>query len=162
DVSPGEALIRRDAPPGSGPAGLGGGIKEPNQISPQVLRTRVRLRSEIKDGQVVIHGDARAIDDSVSNQAGLRRTDPSGIAARQKGLAASVADGGRAMLRLDEEELEADAMGFGALVRREHPKEWRELRRHWHAHSRQVQVNINVAVEARLTGLTGNPASFRP
>lgn len=162
DVSPEEALIRRDAPPGSGPAGLGGGIKEPNQISPQVLRTRVQLRSEVKDGQVIIHVDARAIDDIVTNQAGLLLTDPSVIPELEKALATSVEERMRAMLRLAQEELEADVMGFGALVRREHPKEWRELRRDWHAHFRQVQVNIKVAVEVRLTGLTGNPASFRP
>ncbi|OUM93546.1 MAG: hypothetical protein BAA04_00980 [Firmicutes bacterium ZCTH02-B6] len=162
DVSPEEALIQRDAPPGFGPDALGGGLKEPNQISPQVLRAKVDLRSEIKDGQVVIHVHARAVDDIVTNQAGLNLMDPKVIPELEKALATSVEERMRAMLRLAQEELEADVMGFGALVRRQHPKEWRELRQNWHAHFRQVPVHISVEVKVRRTGLTGNPAPFRP
>src|SRR5690606_23539026 len=48
EVPRGEALMRRGAAAGSGRGGLGGGIKAPNQISPQLLRTPVELRPEVK------------------------------------------------------------------------------------------------------------------
>src|SRR5690606_2205641 len=98
----------------------------------------------------------------VTNQAGLNLMDPKVIPELEKALATSVEERMRAMLRLAQEELEADVMGFGALVRRQHPKEWRELRQNWHAHFRQVPVHISVEVKVRRTGLTGNPAPFRP
>lgn len=162
DVSPEEARVVRDAPPGTGPEGLGSGLREPNQISPQVLRAQVELRSEIEDGQVVVYVDARAIDDIVTNQAGLDLTDPAVIPELESALARSVEQRMRAMLDFLQKELEADAIGLGALVRREHPEVWRELRTDWHNYFRDVPVHISVDVKVRRTGLTANPSSFRP
>src|SRR5690606_22663484 len=128
DVSPEEALIIRDAPPDMGPARLGSGLREPGRISPQVLRARVEMRAEIQDGRPVIYIDARAIDDIVTNQAGLDLSDPAVIPELERALAASVEQRMRAMLRLAQQELEADVVGFGALVRRTNPQLWRQLR----------------------------------
>ena len=162
DVSPEEALIRRDAPPALGPARLGSGLKEPNRISPLVLRARVNVQAEIQDGRIVMKVDARAIDDIVTNQAGLDLTDPDVIPELEKALEASVEERMRAMLRLAQEELEADVVGFGAIVRRRYPELWRELRRDWHAYYRDLPVYITVDVKVRRTGLTANPPSYRP
>jgi len=158
DVSPEEALIIRDAPPDMGPARLGSGLREPGRISPQVLRARVEMRAEIQDGRPVIYIDARAIDDIVTNQAGLDLSDPAVIPELERALAASVEQRMRAMLRLAQQELEADVVGFGALVRRTNPQLWRQLRQDWHAYFRDLPVHINVEVKVRRTGLTGNPA----
>lgn len=162
DLSPPEAAIEREAPPGTGPGSPGSGLERPNQITPLIVRSRTRHRTAIEDGQVVVYVDARAIDDIVANQAGLDLTDPDVIPQLQEALSASIEQRIRAMLRLAQEELNADVFGFGALIRRNHPKVWKQLRRDWHAYFRQLPVRISVEVEVRRTGLTNNPATFRP
>ena len=51
-------------------------MREPNQISPLVLRAHVQFHTEIEDGQPVVHVYAHAVDDIVTNQAGLDLTNP--------------------------------------------------------------------------------------
>lgn len=162
DLSPSEALIEGEAPPGFGPASPGSGLKGPNYITPLIVRTRVNFHTEIRDGEVVVNVHAHAIDDIMTNQAGLDLTDPQVIPRLEEALAARVEERMYAMLRLAQEELNADVFGFGALIRRNHPRLWRALRQGWHAHFRRLPVRIAVDVDVRRTGLTNNPTIFRP
>lgn len=162
DLSPSEALIEREAPPGTGPGSPGSGLKEPNHITPLIVRARVHFHTEIQDGQVVVNVHAHAVDDIVTNQAGLDLTDPKVIPELEEALADSVKQRMQAMLRLAQEELNADVFGFGALIRRNYPQLWRTLRQDWHDHFRRLPVHITVDVDVRRTGLTGNPTIFRP
>lgn len=157
-----ERMIESESPPGTGPAGPGGGLKDPNQITPLVLRARVNLSTEVKDGQLAVRVEARAVDDIVTNQAGLDLTDPKVLPALEKALGDAVKERMEALLRLAQEELNADVFGFGALIRRNHPELWRELRQNWHEHFRRLPVHITVDVIVRRTGLTSNPAAYRP
>lgn len=161
DLSPEEMMIQRDAPPGF-PEGPGQGLLAPNKITPMVLRGQVSFHTEVKDGQVAVRVHARAVDDIVTNQAGLDLTDPAVIPPLERELARSIEQRMQAMLRLAQEELNADVFGFGELIRKNHPQLWRELRRDWHAHFRQLPVHISAEVKVRRTGLTGNPTIFRP
>src|SRR5690606_25142893 len=71
DLSPVEDERRNNAPPGAGPAGLGSGLRAPNQIAPIFLQAGVRLYSRIENGEIVVGLHARAEGDIVTNQAGL-------------------------------------------------------------------------------------------
>ncbi len=126
------------------------------------MRARVHFHTEIQDGQVVVNVHAHAVDDIVTNQAGLDLTDPKVIPELEEALADSVKQRMQAMLRLAQEELNADVFGFGALIRRNYPQLWRTLRQDWHDHFRRLPVHITVDVDVRRTGLTGNPTIFRP
>lgn len=162
DLSPEERFIQREAPPRMGPAGLGEGMRAPNQITPQVVRARVNFHTRVQDGQVRVQVHAHAVDDIVTNQAGLDLTDPDVIPPLERALAASIEERMRAMLRLAQEELNADVFGFGALIRKNHPQLWKALRRDWHVHFRQLPVEITVEVKVRRTGLTANRTIYRP
>jgi len=160
DVSPPEAAAERDAPPGSRQPSPGQGMREPNQISPLVLRAHVQFHTEIEDGQPVVHVYAHAVDDIVTNQAGLDLTDPAVLPRLEDALAARIKDRMEGMLHLAR-ELGADVFGFGALIRRNHPKLWRELRDDWHGYFSRLPVQIHVDVRVQRTGLTNSPAIFR-
>lgn len=161
-LSPEEAFIQGEAPPGTGPGSPGAGLKAPNQITPLILRARVHSWAEIRDGRLEIFVEGHAIDDIVTNQAGLDLTDPAVVPKLEDALAAHVVQRMRRMLDLAQKELNADVFGYGALIRRTYPQLWKELRKDWHAYFAELPVNITVDIEVRRTGLSTNPAIYRP
>lgn len=108
----------------------------------------------------MVHVYAHAVDDIVTNQAGLDLTDPAVLPRLEDALAARIKDRMEGMLHLAR-ELGADVFGFGALIRRNHPKLWRELRDDWHGYFSRLPVQIHVDVRVQRTGLTNSPAIFR-
>lgn len=158
DLSPVERLIDADAPPGEGPGRPGGGLREPNQISPMVIRGRVDLHPRVEDGKIRIEVRARVTDDIVTNQAGLDFTDPAVVPALEKALAEDLTRRMRTMLQLAQEVFQADLFGFGLLLRRSHPQVWQQVKSDWHALFSQLEVDIEVKPRIRRVGLTNSPA----
>jgi len=148
-------------PPGTGPASPGGGLNRPNQISTILLRETTRIRADVEDGEIVIRIRARAVDDLLTNQAGLDLNDPAVIPKLEAEIAKAAEERMRSILRLAQDELQSDIFGFGALVRRSHPKLWREFRTNWREIFSKLRVEIEVVVQIRRVGLTNRPASMR-
>lgn len=160
DLAPAERSIQQAMPPGPGPDRPGGGLREPSQISPLVIRGSVDLRSRVEDNEIRIEVRVRATDDIVTNQAGLDFTDPSVIPHLEKALAKDVEERMRAILRLAQDVFQADIFGFGALVRRSHPEVWRQVKANWHEVFSKLPVDIEVKPQVRRVGLTNSPAPF--
>ena len=161
DQSPTENLSQQDFPPGPGLHRPGGGMREPSQISPLVVRGEVDLSARVEEGEIRIEARVRATDDIVTNQAGLDFTDPSAVPALEKAIASDVEERMRAVLRLAQEVFQADIFGFGALVRRSHPDVWRQVKANWHEVFSNLQVDIEVKPQVRRVGLTNRPVTFR-
>ncbi len=161
DLSPTERRIQVDFPPAPGPEHPGGGMREPGQISPLVIRGNTDLRARVEGGEIRIEAQVRATDDIVTNQAGLDFTDPSVIPQLEQALARDVEGRMRAILRLAQEVFQADIFGFGALVRRSYPEVWRQVKENWHEIFSKLPVDIEVKPQVRRVGLTNSPAPFR-
>lgn len=161
DLSEAERAIQKEFPPGTGPERPGGELREPNQISPLVIRGRVERRARVEDGRIRIEIDVEVTDDIITNQAGLDFTDPAVVPALEKALADDLEGRMRTMLRLAQEVFQADVFGFGVLVYRAHPQVWRSVKRDWHTLFSQLEVDIAIKPRIRRTGLTNSPAPFR-
>ena len=161
DLSPLEDELINNAPPGTGPGGVGSGLKNPAQISPFVVRGTTRVTSRIENGELVIKVTARALDDILTNLAGLDFTDPASIPPLEAALARELEERIKAALHLAQKVYQADIFGFGELVHREHPKLWREVKRDWHTLFSTLRVDVQADVKVRRVGLTTNQPGLR-
>lgn len=153
--------LEQDQPPGTGPDSPGAGLNRPNQISPILLRGSSRIHSEVREGEIVIRVEAHAQDDILTNQAGLDLADPSVIPELEAAIGARVEERIRMILQLAQDVYQADIFGFGAMVRRDHPKMWREVRSDWNSVFSKLDVQVSVDIKVRRVGLTNRPASMK-
>src|SRR5690606_4595155 len=97
-----------------------------NQISQMLLHATSKITADVRDGEIVIRVASRSVDDIVGNPAGLDLTDPSVIPALEEAIADDIKARMRAVLSYAQDDFQADIFGFGSVVRRNHPKVWRE------------------------------------
>lgn len=128
------------------------------------LLSRASSRREvyIRDGQILASVRIRAEGDLAESMETLPVGEKETVAFLEKQAALEIRRLVEAALHRAQHELRADIFGFGELVGKRHPRQWRVLEKKWPETFTALPVQVEVEARIRRTGLIGNTLVIQP
>ncbi|MBV4417856.1 Ger(x)C family spore germination protein [Clostridium tyrobutyricum] len=63
-------------------------------------------------------------------------------------------------INASKNRLSADIFGFGDLLYKKHPKEWKQIKENWNENFRNLQINVDVSSSIKHTGILSKSISY--
>lgn len=145
----------------------GGIIEVPNpdekekHVSLEILRSKTKLRPEIRDGQIYITVEIKEESNVGETTGPLELTEPEVIQKLESLQSAAIQAEIEAALAKAQQEYGVDVFGFGEAVHRKYPQEWKEMKQMWPELFPGVQVQFEIETKIRRTGLISRPVEPR-
>ncbi|MGE5390637.1 MAG: Ger(x)C family spore germination protein [Deltaproteobacteria bacterium] len=134
--------------------------KTPKEITTYLLKSKIRLQPEIKEGQVYMTIKVEVESYLLDNQAGINPADPKEFGKAESAQGQEVKRQIKAALKKAQEQYQVDVFGFGEAVHRKYPHEWKQMEKDWPNLFPAVPVKIQVKSSIQHTSLTiGAPES---
>ncbi|RBW68745.1 Ger(x)C family spore germination protein [Bacillus taeanensis] len=121
----------------------------------EVVRTDSQIKGKVKNGEPEITVNLFIEGNINEVQCRIDLTKKETIKELNRLAAEVVKDIIESALAKAKEE-EADIFGFGEVIHRSDPKEWKKLKKNWDKTFKEIPVTINVDYHIRRTGTVGN------
>jgi len=126
------------------------------RIIVEVLRSKAQIHSKMNNGrpriQVVIRVEASVGETGCF----IDLTDPHEMTRMQEKVEEKIKKEAEDAIRIAKKH-KSDVFGFGADIRRSHTKQWEKWRKNWGNHFSETEVEVEVAVFIRRSGLRNKP-----
>jgi spore germination protein KC len=130
--------------------------KGKGQLSIHFAENSARLKSVVKDDEVVMHIEIKARGTVVDNDSDYGSIN-NGIIGIEQATSKEI----KAMIEESVWELQnkykSDAIGFGDVIHQEHASKWKKLKENWDEMYPKVKVKVNVRVIIEHTGSVIKP-----
>jgi spore germination protein KC len=121
----------------------------------ELVRTDSEIKGKVKNGKPEITVDLFTEGNVGEVQCSIDLTKTETIDELNRLSAASVKDIMESAVAKAKKE-GTDIFGFGEVIHRSNPKEWKKLKENWDETFKEVPVTINVDYNIRRTGTVGN------
>lgn len=136
--------------------------REDRSVSLEILRSKTKLRPEIRDGRVYLTVEIKEESNLGETMGPLDLTKPETVDRLERLLAAAIRNEVEASLAKAQQEYRVDVFGFGEAVHRKYPKQWKQMKKNWEDIFPGVQVEVQVEAKIRRTGMITKPLVPRP
>ena len=126
-------------------------------IALEILSSKTKLEPQIKDGQIFMNINVKTETNVGETTSTMEIAKPEVIKKLEALLAVAVQDEIEAALDKAQQEYNTDVFGFGEVIHRKYPSEWKQLKENWSDLFPSVQVQIAVEAKIRRIGLVSNP-----
>lgn len=126
-------------------------------VTNEIIRARSEIQPEITDGKLTVnvfvqeHGRLGEIQPGA-----LDITQPGAVKELEKSITSVIEDEISAAVKKTR-SLNADIFGFGEVVRRKYPEEWRQLKDRWDIIFPTLEVSVAVDAKIHRTGKIAGP-----
>lgn len=131
-------------------------------VSLEVVRSTSRIEPRLKGDQITMWVKIITESDLDSNSADLDLKDPTVIRLVQERVAAVIEERMRTTVEIAQHQFKSDILRFGEAVRRADPKRWNSLRERWDEVFPNVEIQFDVQIFIRRTGLISRPLGVQP
>ncbi|MBB6450759.1 spore germination protein KC [Geomicrobium halophilum] len=133
---------------------------EEEAITYRVLRENTDVSSEMQEGFPKISIDVRAEGDIREAQVPVDLMNPHVLFDIEEALETEIEKEIESTVQYVQQQ-KADVIGFGETVHQSHSEDWKDLEEEWmDVHLPELDVEVNVDVFIRRTGLRNNPILF--
>lgn len=131
-------------------------------IGLELLRAGSRISANFRDGRISMHvrvdaeadiGDTHILIDPVM--------DPELVLSMERRMATVIRNEIASVLERAQKEYHSDIFGFGRVIHRSFPREWKKLKDRWDEEFPFVDVEIEVRARIRRSGVTGRSTTIR-
>ncbi len=130
---------------------------EEEALAYYVIREKTNISAEMREGKPTISINVRAEGDIRSVNVPIELTNPHVVLEVEKAFEKEIKEEIEAAIEVSQEN-KTDVLGFGEVVSRSHPKEWKVLEQKWNDRSfPELEVEVIVDAFIRRTGMRNNP-----
>ncbi|MBW7652172.1 Ger(x)C family spore germination protein [Anoxybacillus sp. ST4] len=127
--------------------------KEKEALSYKVIRSKTKVTAQLKDGQPIISLIVRTEGDVGETFVPIDFMDPKQMSAIEKNIQQEIKKEVERAIR-GAQKKKSDIFGFGDVVRRTYPEEWKKMKKTWSdQYFPNVQFHVQVDAFIRRTGL---------
>lgn len=126
-------------------------------VTLQILHAKTKLRPEIREGQIYITVDLQVESRVVETRGPLNLEKPEVLRRLEEEQAEVIKAEIEAALTKAQQEYGVDVFGFGEVVHRHYPQEWKEMKMEWPAFFPRVQVGYQMKSIISRTGEFSRP-----
>ncbi|WP_084256425.1 Ger(x)C family spore germination protein [Anoxybacteroides amylolyticum] len=131
--------------------------KTKEAISYKVARSKTKVTAKINNGKPIISVIINMEGDIGEVLVAIDLTDPNNISLLEKKLQQEIKKEVKNTILYAQNE-KSDIFGFGEVVHRLYPNEWKRLKKNWNEqYFSRLQVKVNIHVFIRRTGLRNKP-----
>jgi len=127
------------------------------EISLEIIRAESKLKPKIEDGKIYMTIEIKEEGNLSEQMAPGNLANAEKFKLLEEKQAKVIEKEARAALEKAQQEWGVDIFGFGEAVHRTYPKEWENLKNHWHEEFSMVEVEIEVEAKLRRLGLITEP-----
>lgn len=132
-------------------------LKTKGTATVEILKGKARLLASMRNGtphyEVLYHALARM----TNNDSTLDFSRPQKLLQLESELSDKIRSEIEHMLRKLQHEFKSDALGFGTVFHRQHPQQWKHLKRQWNEIYPDVQVDVKARITIERMGRTEAP-----
>ncbi|TVX99059.1 Ger(x)C family spore germination protein [Cohnella terricola] len=128
---------------------------EENEIITELNRLSAKIKTTVENGDILIGIQLGGYGILRENNTQLDLSRSQKIIMVQNYLNEQTADEVKGVIQ-EIQALGTDVLGFGLAVHRQHPQEWRTLKKDWPRHFRKARVEVEVKARLEETGMTGS------
>ncbi|KPU44552.1 spore germination protein B3 precursor [Oxobacter pfennigii] len=131
------------------------------EISIDVITSDVKIKPYINgdkikfevllSGEGAIHGNGTKLD----------FTNPKNTKLAEEAAEEEIKKQVLTTIKIIKDEFKADIVGFGSVINRENPKEWKKLKNKWDEVFPNTEIEVTVDFAAKQTGMSGPPLYLR-
>lgn len=127
------------------------------KIALEVKSAKSKIKAELYDGIPIINVEIKIKANIGELQVPLDLKNKENIKKIEKTAEDYVNKVCRAAIKKAQSELKSDIFGFGEVIHRGYPKEWKSLKKNWNEKFSDISVNVSVSVEVKQSGTTLEP-----
>lgn len=126
--------------------------KEGGKLTVELIRTKVKVKGKVENDEpkidIKLWTEANVGD--VECEVDLSKTE--NIYELEKKVEDRIKEVMEQSIKKAQKEFKSDIFGFGEVIHRSNPKEWKELKNNWDKEFENLSVNINVIAKIRRLG----------
>ncbi|OIQ08936.1 hypothetical protein MOOR_13330 [Moorella thermoacetica] len=129
-------------------------LSAPAQASVVFHRVSAKTRARVQGQQVTFMVEIRGQGDLIEVTGNFNPDNQEQLLALQEAVNKTIEERALLALRKARQELQADIFGFGETLHRSNPRYWRQVQDHWNEEFPRAQVQVQVELQLRRTGMT--------
>ncbi|WP_167859085.1 Ger(x)C family spore germination protein [Paenibacillus cymbidii] len=129
-------------------------------VSATVLHSKSSLKAKKEEGKIVLRLKTRATVDIMENTTSLDLTEPANVEAMQHLLADKLRSRIESTIDALQHQYKADVVGFGKVIDRTYPRDWKALQSNWHEEFPHMKIAVVTSITVRGTGMSGQSLSL--
>ncbi|WP_243388038.1 Ger(x)C family spore germination protein [Bacillus kexueae] len=135
-----------------------GPITCPNggELITEQIRTKSTVKGHVKDGKPEIYVDIWAESNIAEVSCQVDLTKPETITELEKIANKRVEELAKFAIEKAQKDFQSDIFGFGDVIYRKHPKEWKKLKKNWDETFASMPIHVNADFRIRRLGTVGN------
>ncbi|MCM3748896.1 Ger(x)C family spore germination protein [Paenibacillus pasadenensis] len=122
----------------------------------EILRSKTKLSGKLVDGEPVIKIEIKSEANVGEMACKADLSKPKTIYDFEKSMERVNEDMMRKVIQKAQKVYESDIFGFGEVLFRKDPKNWKAIKEHWDEYFPRAKVEIHIDVKLRRTGKIGN------
>ncbi len=132
-------------------------LKTKGTATAEILKGKARLRASMQNGTPHFEVLYRATARMTNNDSTLDFSRPTNLLQLESELSDMIRSAIERVIRKLQREFKSDALGFGTTIHRQHPQQWKHLKRQWNEIYPEVQVDVKTRIKIELMGRTEAP-----
>ncbi|TCZ74011.1 Ger(x)C family spore germination protein [Paenibacillus albiflavus] len=125
-------------------------------LTVEVIRAKTKVKGSIIDGQPRIHIDLRHEVNVGEDQCGLDLTKTEMITKLEEMINKKLEKYIEDNIKRVQDKYQVDIFGFGEVIHRSNPKEWKKLKKNWDQTFKSIPVTAKVTHKFQYTGNVNN------
>ncbi len=118
----------------------------------EVIRTITSLKANLENNTPHIDANVR-VDGNIGDvECDIDITNPQTIRKFEAMVEKDIQSKMESAVSASQDKFNSDILGFGALIHREHPDQWRMLKNHWNEEFKNVEVDYTIHATIQRTG----------
>ena len=130
------------------------------RISADILKKSTNMKARKIHGRMVMKIDTSANIGISENQTKLDLEDPETIHSIERLFAKELKNKLHTTLKEIQQNYQSDVVGFGEVIHRTYPKDWKGIKQNWDMEFPQIKVVLHTDVKIKRTGMTSLPINI--
>lgn len=123
-------------------------------------RANRRISTTVKGDKVQVKFQLEGVGSLIENNTRLDISRPNNLKLVRKAFEQSVEKQVLQVVEKLQKQYKADSLGIGQTIYRDHPKQWKKLKKDWETIYPEVAVTVSVHLSIKGAGMSGPPLQF--
>ncbi|OAH52808.1 hypothetical protein AWH48_13425 [Domibacillus aminovorans] len=123
----------------------------------KMIKSHTELKPKLKDGKMIMTLEVKGEGNIEELKGNVAVNSQKVIGNLEKNISTEVKNEIENCLKQAQKTLKTDIFGFGEAIHSKYPKEWKKIEGHWDDYFPEMDVEVNVKIKIRNTGMLIEP-----